>query len=308
VSQQALQDLAQSLASALQRGSEQAVSRATQRYLQQHPEMKRLAPILLEQGDLQGRELVMRLAESSEDSELLSALKSFALGQHGPDAMRHQALQVVSEAGLLPPGPVRMWLGGEWQEIIPLVFEIYEEPVERDYPKQVQDWMQEAYEALQEGEAKKAEQLLGQALAVTPDDPSILNNLGAAYARQGRNAEAIQIIHQLYEQHPDYFFGVIGMANLYLKDKKLEEAETLLKPLLLQRRLHISEFRALAVCQIQLSLARKRSEGADRWLEIWTDIEPDAPDLRYWEGKLRLHRLKNMSLRQVLGFGRKPRS
>lgn len=47
------------------------------------------------------------------------------MSQNGPDEQRHRAAQVVQEAGLLPAGPVRMWLGAQWQEISFMSFEIH---------------------------------------------------------------------------------------------------------------------------------------------------------------------------------------
>ncbi|MBN1994445.1 MAG: hypothetical protein JW953_17235 [Anaerolineae bacterium] len=163
---------------AIQKNSDVAMERAARRYLNQHPEMNILVPILLERGDPNGRKFALELATVAETPELLDALHRFALGQHGPDDLRHRALQTVFQAGLLPAGPVKMWLRGEWQEIVTLGFEIYDEPVEdKDHSPQVLDWMQQAVDALYNRQSHQAEELLQRALELEPDAPDNASTL-----------------------------------------------------------------------------------------------------------------------------------
>lgn len=90
-----------------------SAGRAARRFLRKHPEIIAVVPMLLERGDERGREFALLLARTANTPELLEALKDFALSQHGPDQLRMEAAQVASQAGLLPPGPMRQWLGGE---------------------------------------------------------------------------------------------------------------------------------------------------------------------------------------------------
>ena len=290
VSQQAIEDIKQ-LAVAGQRNSDNALKRATRRYLQQHPEMLVVVPNLLERGDAQGREFAIMLASTTRTPELLAGLKEFALSQHGPAALRHRALQTVTEAGLIPPGPVRMWLNGAWQEIATMNFEIYQEPEGRDYPDEVLDLMQEGYDAISEGRPAEAERIFEQALEIVPNDPTLLNNLAMAYDRMGRKAEAKAMVFRVHEAHPDYFFGIIARANLHTGNGEIEPAEALLLPLMSRGRLHISEFRAMCIAFIQLYLKKDLLEGAQTWLDMWANLEPDYPDLTYWEQQLKFHQL-----------------
>ena len=193
----------------------------------------------------------------SQSPELLAALKEFTLSQHGPDAARHRALQTVTEAGLIGPGPVRMWLKGDWQEIATMNFEIYEEPDDRDLPEAALDLLQAGYDALNEERPQEAERIFKQALEIAPNDPTVLNNLAIAYDRMGRKAEAKAMIPQIHEAHPDYFFGIIAMANLHTGKGEIEEAEALLLPLMSQERLHISEFRASSISKEMCRKGRK---------------------------------------------------
>jgi hypothetical protein len=106
---------------------EEAMSKAARRYLREHPEIAPLVPLLLDRGDPTARELALHVALAARTPELLAALWDFALGQRGPDAMRNRAAQAASEAGLLPAGPVRLWLDGKWREVLLMGFLLHGE-------------------------------------------------------------------------------------------------------------------------------------------------------------------------------------
>jgi tetratricopeptide (TPR) repeat protein len=308
ISQKARTDLGKYLEPAVKRNKKDALDRAMRRYWQQHPEILHLIPILLERGDPEGREFAVSLASLIQTPELLTALKNFVLSQHGPDALRHQALQTVSTAGLLSEGPVRMWLKGDWQEIFSMNFEIYEEPVEKGYPEEMEPLLTEAMDALYEERLPEAERLFKEALEIVPNDPSLLNNLGLVYDKQGRKKEVEAIIRQVHQENPDYFFGIIGVANLHIRKGETDQAEELLKPLLTQKRLHYSEFAAMCMAHIQLYLKRGLPEGAETWVKMWSDVDPDHPNLVYWKQQLKLHKLKKVGRvdwRKMLGRKRK---
>ena len=144
-----------------------------------------------------------------------------------------------------------------------------------------------ATEALQTGDGAEAERLFKRVLEVTPDEPDILNNLGAAYASQGRHDEAETLLHKIHREHPDYFFGIVGMANLHTLQGDTEQAKALLEPLLSRKRLHFSEFATLCKAHIQLYLTEGQPESAQSWLDMWANIDPDNPDIRYWRRQIK---------------------
>jgi len=286
VTQKAIDDLGRYLEPAFQRGGEEAVTRAARRYLRQHPEIVGLVSLLLDRGDPMGREFAMHLARAAETPEMQAALRDFALGQRGPDRMRHEAARTASEAGLLPSsGPVRLWMQGEWREILLLGFELHAEPDPGRDP-QVEQWLTEATLALQRRDADEAERLLKQALEIEPDAPALLNNLAAAYEMQGRLPEAEVIVRQLYQRYPDYVFARTSMAQLCMSRGEIDEAEALLKPLLTRQRFHFSEFAAFCMAQIQLFLARGNPEAARSWLDVWATVDPDHHAIAGWRRRL----------------------
>jgi tetratricopeptide (TPR) repeat protein len=257
---------------------EEALTNAARRFLQKHPEIAALVPALLDRGDPPARQFALMVAKTARTPELLAALRDFALGQRGPDTLRHQAIQVADDAGLFSERQVRMWVRGEWQDLTLMGFEITEEPTPTLGP-QVEPLASEGHDALVAGQGAKAEQLLRRALELEPDAPSLLNNLAAALSMQGRNAEAEAIIRELHARHPDYLFARVGVARLHIRDGDLDAAEELLKPLLMRRRFHTTEAAALFAAQVDLLIARGNTDAARSWLAMWADIAPEHPEV-----------------------------
>jgi tetratricopeptide (TPR) repeat protein len=224
----------------------------------------------------------MRLAVLAETPETLAALRDFAVSQRGPDALRMEAAQAPTQAGLLPSGPVRFWVRDEWREVLVVGYDIHNEPTWEHSPE-VEEWLREATLALHDHNPGQAEQLLRRGLAVEPQAPDLINNLAVAYEQQGRRQEARELIRRIFEQHPDYPFARISMSQLSARDGKFEEAEALLRPLLERRRFHFSEFEALCHAMIDLYVAKGNRDAARSWLEMWAATDPDNPriaDLR----------------------------
>ncbi len=269
-------------------GQKQADSQVKAEFHGTHPELLTLVPILLDRGDPAGREFALRAALSFKTPEMLAALQHFALSQRGPDGMRSEAAQAAAKAGLLPSGPVRLWIQGEWRETLLFGWEITTEPLNAyKHSSQVQSLLAEAFEAMHRGHASRAASLHRQALELEPDSPDILNNLGASYQAQGRQSEAEALLRQVHERFPDYLFGRTGMAKLCIQEGRLADAKALLDPLMTRKRFHVTEFAALAAAQIDYWLAQKKKEGARSWIEMWEKVDPNSKLLPIYRRKLR---------------------
>lgn len=288
ISREPIEEIARIMTVAMRRNDDAAMERGLRRFLDKHPHITNCLPLLLDRGDPAGRELATRLVQAAQTPQLLEALRDFALSRRGPDAMRHQAAQIASQAGLLPK-TISIWVNGEQQEIFLMGFEIYDEPHDYNHSPETVDLIQHAIELLNDGNPDEAEEIMLQVLELEPDAPDVLNNLGAIYGAQKRHKEAEEIIRRIHREHPDYFFGIIGMARLHIKEKQLDKAEKLLKPLLQKDRLHISEFKALCISQIQFELADNRLQGAEAWLNMWQDVDPEDPDINYWKFQIKLN-------------------
>jgi len=258
--------------------SEGALTRDARVFLDAHPEMRTIVPALLERGDPGGREFALMLASAVKDPELLAAVRDFALSQNGPDDLRFRAANMAKETGLIEADKVRMWREGTWQELMLMNWEIHTEVLGNHSPR-VEKMAEQAYHALRNLDGKKAETILKQALEIEPDAPDLLNNLSGAYRVQNRIDEATELVLQVYDRFPDYFFGKVGMAHLWLQEGQIEDAERILTPLLSQKRMHMSEFAALAQAQVELLLAKGEEDGARNWLGMWEQVYPDHPGL-----------------------------
>jgi predicted Zn-dependent protease len=163
-----------------------------------------------------------------------------------------------------------------------LNFEITSEPEESEYSPEVLELSEEAYYALQDDEAERAQQLLEQAIALEPDSPSLLNNLAMAFDMQGEEEKAQAMLLDIHRRFPNYFFGVIGIARLATQAGDLDKAREMLDGLMQRKRLHYSEYDALCMAQIELSLAEKNKEAARSWFEMWERPDPDNPKLEMY--------------------------
>ena len=89
---------------------------ATLQFLDSWPNLQTLIPVMLDRGNpiavYSPRKLLE--ARTRRKCRLHSGL---SVEQCGPDSLRMQAAEHASSAGVIPGGPVRMWLGGEWREI-----------------------------------------------------------------------------------------------------------------------------------------------------------------------------------------------
>ena len=258
---------------------DEAVSRAAQQFLDQHPEMVRLLPTLLERGGPDSRRFVIQLIGLTEKPELLTLLRDFALGQQGPDATRFEAATACAEAGLLPAGTIRMWMRGKWSETLLLGFELTGEPIDRGHSREVRRLVKQGLDATHEQRYAAAVQLFRRALELEPGAPDLKMNLAATLSMQGFTDEAEQLTEEVYRLHPDYLFARTNMVVQLVEQGKLEEAEKLIEPLMSRKKFHLSEFGALCNAQIEISLARKQHDAARSWFEMWEGADPDAPQL-----------------------------
>lgn len=252
-----------------------------------YPELRIILPVVLQRGDQTSRAFAVLLITTTEIPELVEALRAFVLGQGGSDEQRMDAAQRLSGAGHLSSGSHRLWLDGEWKDILLLNFEVSPEPVDV-HSRKVTDLVTKAFYALNEHDPDRAEELLNAALAEAPDAPEILNNLAVAYYQQGRTAEAEALTRRIIEEHPEYLFGQINEAHRLIRANQLDQAADVLDPLMQRKKLHTSEFHALAVAQIELALARGIKEAANSWLDMLAQVEPDHPDILEYRMRLKL--------------------
>ena len=256
--------------------SEKRLEQAVRDFLLRHPELPLLVPALLERGDPHARQFALHLCHLTATPQLRESLKNFALGRRGSDEQRlHAALQLV-DAGILPSGPLKMWVAGAEQELLPIRYEIYTEPVSVHGPK-VQALLSQAGMALNHGDGARSESLLRKALALEPESPDIVHNLGNSLFVQGKTAAAQAMLAENHRRYPDYFFGRTYMAMEHARAGRTKSAEALVAPLRLQRRLHLSEFSSLMGAEVELALSRRDVQEAERFVNQLQQMRPGHP-------------------------------
>ena len=265
---------------------EQHLAKAMQRVLTKFPELETLSPILLERGDPQGCKLALMMVKISKTPAMQKALLDFALSPFGPDKMRMEAGQAAREAKLLPPDSTRMWVNGQWQEIILMGFSITSEPAETKHSPKVQALAEEAHHALYDEKADEAEVILKEALALEPDSPDLLNNLSKAYELQGRITESRTLINDTHQRFPDYLFAAAALAATHAQEGRIEEARALLNPLMTRSEFHISEYAALCMAEVELALAQGQPQTALTWVDMLERAAPDHPVIDHLRERL----------------------
>jgi tetratricopeptide (TPR) repeat protein len=263
-------------------------------FLSDHPDVVAILPTVLERGGPSGQEFVLSTAEQLETPELLKMIADFALSQNGSDKMRNRAAALAVKAKFLPKDNIRLWIEGEWRELMLIAYEFHGDPTAQ-HSRQVMHWLDEALDLLRTGsnsQAKDAEKLLLKALELEPDSPDLLNNLALSYFNQNRETEGYNLICDVAERFPDYVFAHAIAAKKCIEKGDFETAESLLHPFISRDRFHFLEFSSFCDAHVELLVAQKKPDVARSWLNIWEKADPENPGLEYWKLRLSLGMLK----------------
>lgn len=248
-----------------------------------------LLPHLLEHGDRGAREFALQLIFLAETPQSLQTLYDFARGRYGADDLRIEAIQFITRRhpAMLPPTKqVPMWINGKQTEMLMLGFQISDEPEWVDIAPETLDQFEYASNLLLSNQAAEAEPILREVIAAAPHFQSAYNQLGLALEMLERQEEAWALVEETYARFPDYLFARVALARIYARKGQIEEARALTTPLLMLEKLHVSEFRALARAEMDISLANDQPESARSWLEMWRALESDNPELIQWMDRI----------------------
>jgi len=81
-------------------------------------------------------------------------------------------------------------------------------------------------------ELARAMELLRKSVALRPDYPDAINNLGVLYVRQGKNGEAEQQFTACIRIAPNFDQAYLNLARLYVLEQEKEKARGILQTLL----------------------------------------------------------------------------
>ena len=256
-------------------------------FFKRYPDVMAMLPRILERGGPQGQEFILKTTEQLKTPALLDCVKDFALGQNGSDQQRNLAANLAAQAKLIPKTNVRLWMEGEWRELMLLAYEFHGDPIAH-HSKQVERLLWQALQRLRAEQGKEAEALLTKALELEPDAPDLMNNLAMALGQQGLDSEAGDLIRDIASRHPDYIFARATVAKMHLLEGDIEAAEALLLPFLERDRFNFMEFSAFSDTYIRLLIAQKNPDSARNWLNLWEQVDPGDSRLDYWENRLSL--------------------
>jgi tetratricopeptide (TPR) repeat protein len=262
--------------------------------LEKHPELVRLIPVLLDRGDSVAREFAVIMVRWLATPELTEALRQFVLSQRGPDKLRMNSGMWLHRQGVLPQGSQRLWIEGEWRELLFTGMDIYFEP-EIEHTGQVLAWATDAYAALEDGKWARAEALLRKAIELKPDAPDLRNNLATALQMQERHAEAEQLIDEIHRLHPDYLFARVSLVARYVREGDLQRAQEMLDPLTRLTRMHITEYAAYCQATVVLHLALDEWDAAEAILKGWASVDPGHPQLKAMQRHVQAAKLDHLT-------------
>jgi tetratricopeptide (TPR) repeat protein len=283
-----LEALTSSVERTARKKNDDAFRKEVSEYFNRHPEFIQFIPAALTSGDEMSREFALQLADMSSHPAILEMLKSFALGQEGPDSLRLEASQILSKHGVFKSGEmVNLWLEGERKPIMMMGFQISYDPPERPTLKPAaQHLMEKAVYALRAKKGDEAESHLRKALEIQKDEPGLLNNLAVALSIQGKLDETETIADEIHIRFPDYFFGQVIAVRKAIQAGELKKAKPILDKMMQKQELHVTEFGAMCACQIDFMIEDDKPEGAVSWFEMWQEGYPDDPALKDYEDRI----------------------
>ncbi|HSO83178.1 tetratricopeptide repeat protein [Thiocapsa sp.] len=105
-----------------------------------------------------------------------------------------------------------------------------------DLPDDLRELLNESISRFKAADDAGAEALLAQLLARVPKHAVAKRNLAAILSYNGRYTEVQQLLAQVVADHPDDLRSRCDLANLVIRDGKLDQADALLKGLAARRR------------------------------------------------------------------------
>jgi tetratricopeptide (TPR) repeat protein len=247
--------------------------RELQRFTQRYPQAVLAAEKLIWEEDMVDSGLLMlRLLDTPEAR---AALRRFGLSQAGEDEQRLEALQALIEAGEIGADEkLRVWLRGQWQEIVMRQLEIAEGPGQELAPAAA-DLLIEATEADLEGDDERAEGLYYRVLELEPRSKVAYANLGTFYIQRGEVERGKEMLRKALEIDPLHVQARSDLALLLLEEGDIEAAEAMLVPLGQVTRFHPEEMAFYSYVQARIHVAREEFDAARNLLELSLDVLPD---------------------------------
>ncbi|WP_289048287.1 DUF1186 domain-containing protein [Carboxylicivirga marina] len=146
----------------------------------------------------------------------------------------------------------------------------------------VREALEEAYHLARKPKAANVKKLKGY-IKKYPRVPHFKNYLSVCFSDTGRDAEAQKVIELTIEQHPNYFYGRLNRANMYLDEEQYEKIPELLGeamdlPSLYPQRpeFHIDEIKGFYFLAVRYYLAIDKEAEAEHCYQFLKEVAPDS--------------------------------
>ncbi len=243
------------------------------RYAAQHPRVVDAVCEMLYTVEGPMAEQAVGVLQMMGTEEAVNALRTFAFGTAGADEARMAALFALAELNQVSAEtPVRMWLEGEWKEILPRKILVADR--ESPYLPQVKKQIEAALVANRRGDVAKAKRIWRQLIAEHPQVREAYNNLAALLLNEGNKTEGEAMLKKAVEVDPNYVFPRVNLASLALHRGDLDAAEEWLKPIGMLDTMHPDELAAFFRVSAMLHIERGDYKAAEKDLEGALSINP----------------------------------
>jgi tetratricopeptide (TPR) repeat protein len=273
VSEKAFEDFVESLG--VSGMSEEKMEQKVRSFGEKYPYVADIFSDLLWYGGENEQANAIDILQMLANERAVATLQAFALSQVGDDGLRVAAAHALMNLGALTEDkPVRLWLKGQWREVL-LRRQLITEEWELDYSDEVMALLDEAITAFQAGKEKEAEELYQKMITLEPNAKEAYGNLGVICLKQGRDEEAERLLQKAIEIDPNYIHPRCNLASIRIRQERLEEAEELLKPIAELRTFHPQELLFYQRINTQLFIAKQEYEAAEQCLEMILEMEPE---------------------------------
>ena len=265
-------------AAAETKGEEQERRRSIDERPAQHPGLLEAARWFLRHNDDVMPALSMLALLGTEKA--WAEVRTFALGQAGTDQERTEAVHLLREQGRISDNEsVRMWLRGEWKDILLKRFEVTDEPGDIPYSEEVADLLGQGVEAIHEENLDEAERIYLRILDLEPNCYEACNNLAQIASRRGDTDTVRRYLERSLEINPDYLVGRCNLANIHLVDGQMDRAQELIRPLIDRTRLAPFELKAYYLLQARIQIVLGDVETAGNLIAAVQEWYPDDPEV-----------------------------
>ena len=148
------------------------------------------------------------------------------------------------------------------------------------------------HEQARKGKRGIIEKLI-KTIAKYPNEPALKNYLFLAYKDKGKIEEAERVAEKMIRQHPDYLFGKLALAELYIDRDAYEKVPEILGEHLELKLLypdtevfHISEVMSFYSVTIMYFIGMGEWESAEDSLDLMRKIDPAYHNIKILEKRL----------------------